>query len=349
VAQSLLRRPPSATGNISRRGAFPTCNRRTASWRLTKRSRLPSTRPGRLALDAQILVGFQFRGVFEQQFPRLPVWSRWLDGLSILLMVLTLALLFLPGPYHRLVEEGNDSGRLHRLISHVACLALAPFAASLGIDVAIVAERILGGTGGALAGAAFATVALVFWYGLGEWRKATTVRRERTMAQQRENEVEHTKLHQKIDQMLTEARVILPGAQALLGFQLAITLTEAFERLEAPIKLIHGAALGCIALSVILLIAPAAYHRIVYAGEDALSFHRTGSWLVTAATVPLALGLACDVFVVGTKIIASERAALAAALAVLTLLVGCWHVLPLVARHRKAGAWAAGRSPAGWV
>jgi hypothetical protein len=69
---------------------------------------------------------------FAQQFPRLPVWSRWLDGLSILLMVLTLALLFLPGPYHRLVEEGNDSGRLHRLISHVACLALAPFAASLG-------------------------------------------------------------------------------------------------------------------------------------------------------------------------------------------------------------------------
>ena len=28
-------------------------------------------------------------------------------------------------------------------------------------------------------------------------------------------------LHARIEQMLTEARVILPGAQALLGFQLA--------------------------------------------------------------------------------------------------------------------------------
>jgi len=31
----------------------------------------------------------------------------------------------------------------------------------------------------------------------------------------------------QIDQMLTEARVILPGSQALLGFQLAIVLTQA--------------------------------------------------------------------------------------------------------------------------
>ena len=38
-------------------------------------------------------------------------------------------------------------------------------------------------------------------------------------------------LHSRIEQMLTEARVILPGAQALLGFQLAIVLTDTFEKL----------------------------------------------------------------------------------------------------------------------
>jgi len=40
-------------------------------------------------------------------------------------------------------------------------------------------------------------------------------------------------LAKKIDQMLTEARVILPGAQALLGFQLAVILTQAFENCRA--------------------------------------------------------------------------------------------------------------------
>ena len=38
-------------------------------------------------------------------------------------------------------------------------------------------------------------------------------------------------LQAKIEQLLTEARVVLPGAQALFGFQLAIVLTRAFERL----------------------------------------------------------------------------------------------------------------------
>jgi hypothetical protein len=38
-----------------------------------------------------------------------------------------------------------------------------------------------------------------------------------------------TSLHTKIEQMLTEARVILPGVQALLGFQFVVMLTKAFD------------------------------------------------------------------------------------------------------------------------
>jgi hypothetical protein len=38
------------------------------------------------------------------------------------------------------------------------------------------------------------------------------------------------------------ARVILPGAQALLGFQLTVTLTHAFEQVAAPVPLAIGIA-----------------------------------------------------------------------------------------------------------
>ena len=110
-----------------------------------------------------------------------------------------------------------------------------------------------------------------------------------------------TPLHAKIEQMLTEARVVLPGAQALFGFQLAIVLTQSFEQLPSASKITQAASLFLVALSVVLLMAPAAYHSIVYAGEDSQDMHRVGSALVTTATVPLALGLVGDVYVVITK------------------------------------------------
>jgi hypothetical protein len=44
-----------------------------------------------------------------------------------------------------------------------------------------------------------------------------------------------------------------------------------------------------------LLMALAPYHRIVYAGEDTEDMYCVGSTLVTAATLPLGLGLAGDI------------------------------------------------------
>ena len=94
--------------------------------------------------------------------------------------------------------------------------------------------------------------------------------------------------------MLIEARVVLPGAQALFGFPLAIVLTQSFEQLPSASKITHAASFFMVGLSVMLLIAPAAYHRVVYAGEDSQDMHRVGIALL-AATVPLALGLVGDV------------------------------------------------------
>ena len=47
---------------------------------------------------------------------------------------------------------------------------------------------------------------------------------------------EKTPAAAKIDYALTEARVVLPGAQALLGFQLAIILTTGFAELPSVEK-----------------------------------------------------------------------------------------------------------------
>ena len=109
---------------------------------------------------------------------------------------------------------------------------------------------------------------------------------------------ENTSLNERITQMLTEARVVLPGVQTLLGFQLISVISQSFERLPTSSKLVHAVSLGCITVAVILLMAPAAYHRIVFSGQDADEVHRVGGWFVTCATIPLAFGLASDVYVV---------------------------------------------------
>jgi hypothetical protein len=157
------------------------------------------------------------------------------------------------------------------------------------------------------------------------------------MALQPREGSEPTPLHARIEQMLTEARVILPGAQALLGFQLVITITQSFDQLSDTSKLVHAVSLGLLALTIILLMAPAAYHRIVYAGEDTEEFHRTGSMLVTAATLPLALGLGCDIYVVIGKIFASSSVGAGVAIAATIGFIALWHLYPLAVRLRAGG------------
>jgi hypothetical protein len=44
-------------------------------------------------------------------------------------------------------------------------------------------------------------------------------------------EASRTPLATRIDQLLTEARLIISGAQALFGFQFVAMLTTGFERL----------------------------------------------------------------------------------------------------------------------
>ena len=97
---------------------------------------------------------------------------------------------------------------------------------------------------------------------------------------------EPTPLETQVDQLLTEARIIIPGVQALLGFQLTVTLTQAFAQLPAGPKIAHIAALCCMGLAVILLMAPASVHRIAFSGQDHPDFLAIGSvFVIGAATV----------------------------------------------------------------
>jgi hypothetical protein len=136
--------------------------------------------------------------------------------------------------------------------------------------------------------------------------------------------MQETKLHDKIEQVLIEARVVLPGVQALMGFQLATVLVEGFDKLPQSSKNVHLICLALMGLTVILLMTPAAYHRIVERGEDTEHFHRVASILLLAAMVPLPIGICGELYVVVLKVSGSVLTALTNALLFLALFYGLW-------------------------
>ena len=292
-----------------------------------------------LVLGAQVLVGFQFRSIFEPGFDSLPLPSQWLKLVGLGLMLIAVGLIISPSAYHRLVEGGEDTHEQHRYTSNLMTWALLPFALGLGIDLFVATQKVFGWKAGAAGGLFGALMAASFWYLLGFY-----MRRERAdeiAEKKREGEMEEkgqdtkTKLTDRIKHVLTECRVVLPGSQALLGFQFICVLTESFEKLPNLSKYIHLAALGLNALTIVLLITPAAYHRLVEQGEETEHFHRFASKILVAALVPLALGLAGDVYVVVQKVTESQLVSVVSALVVLAIFWELWFGLTLYRRTQR--------------
>ena len=128
--------------------------------------------------------------------------------------------------------------------------------------------------------------------------------------------------------------MVLPGAQALLGFQFITILLTDFEKLPDSSKRLHLVSLFLIAASTILLMAPAAYHRIVEQGENSEEFHRFASAMVLGAMVPLGLGISGDFLVVVRKVTNSGALATVSALLLLAFFFGLWFGVTLHRRRR---------------
>ncbi len=205
---------------------------------------------------------------------------------------------------------------------------MLPLTFALAFDMFVAVAWTLGLVTGIAIGATFFLVAIVSWYVLG------FLLRSKKPAMAKDKTV-HTPLDVQVDQLLTEARLIIPGAQALLGFQFAVTLMRAFAELPDAVKMLHVAALCCIGFAVILLMAPASIHRIAFGGEDDPAFVQVASWFVVAAPLPLAFGIAIDTFVAAGRALESARAATLLSLAAIVVLLGTWYVYPLAQRLLK--------------
>jgi hypothetical protein len=277
-------------------------------------------------MGTQILFGFQLQSLFQPGFDQAGSAERAGHAASLAAILLSFAVLIIAPAQHRLVESEQASRRLLMLSRRCAEVALATMAIALGCISFSITTHLHVPHGGFIS-AVVGMLGVMLWFGSGLALK----RNINCQLPERES----MDLHTKIEQMLTEARVILPGVQAMMGFQLIVVMTDAFERLPPALQNLHLTGLALTTLSTVLLLTPAAIHRIAFSGEDAARFHTIGSRLVSAALIPLAMGIAAEIFIGTWRLFETPSVSIGSAVLTLTSLVGAWYVLPVWLHRRQ--------------
>ena len=292
---------------------------------LSKRLKLSLDELRMQTLGTQVLLGFQLQSLFQPGFVHAGMEEKVADGISLAAILIAFTMLIVPPSQHRIVAAWEATRSLLRTSDRCAEAALLAMAVGLSA-IAISLSEHRGSTHSELIGLSVGAFALLTWFGIG----AAMKRPARVQLPERET----VDLHTKIDQMLTEARVILPGVQAMLGFQLIVLMTDAFERLPVLYRDLHLVGLTLTGVSMALLLAPAAIHRLAFDGEDDGRFHAIGSRLVTAALTPLATAMALEISVGTWKLTGDEPASIWAGACTLCMMLGAWYAVPLAMRKR---------------
>lgn len=148
-------------------------------------------------------------------------------------------------------------------------------------------------------------------------------------------QVHRQTLEETSTQVGGEARMLLPGVQTLMGFQLMAVFNQRFELFSAAEQVAHFVAFLLVTLTMGLLMAPAAYHRQAERRIVTERFLRMSSRLLSVAMVPFTIGVCLDTYLLGRIILNDTMLASASALGMLIVLTGLWFGLPLVAGPRR--------------
>src|SRR3954469_22497779 len=108
---------------------------------------------------------------------------------------------------------------------------------------------------------------------------------------------EKLSLSEAITHLLEECRMVLPGVQALFGFQLIAVFNSTFrERLTSSEQILHLVAIGLVAMAIALVMAPAAYHRQTNPEEATERFIKLATYLLLGSMLPLVVGITLDFY-----------------------------------------------------
>ncbi len=148
------------------------------------------------------------------------------------------------------------------------------------------------------------------------------------------NKVERLELKDQFKHTLEEARIVLPGIQAIFGFQLIAVFNQQFAKsLDPTEQKLHFLATALLALAAMLAMTPSALHREGQPDCVSTRLVRLATLCLTGAMVPLSIGLSIDLALLAKIIFQDAMLARILGASLLALAVLLWYVIPNVLRR----------------
>jgi len=145
------------------------------------------------------------------------------------------------------------------------------------------------------------------------------------------------RLEREHTELLEELRALIPGAQVLFGFLLAIRFTSPFTDLSTVQRYVYYGTLLTTAVALVLLLAPSAYHRLRFREGDKDVMVRKGNREAIAGTGAIALAFTGVLYLI-TDLVFTTQAAIAVALVFFALTAWRWWAIALYRKARERAA-----------
>lgn len=142
-------------------------------------------------------------------------------------------------------------------------------------------------------------------------------------------ETKQESLSDRVSHMLEECRMVLPGIQALFGFQLIAVFNSTFwEKLVREEQIIHFISILLVVIAVALVMTPAAYHRQAEPNTVSQRLVSISSRLLSWSMYPLMAAILLDCYIIGKLILKSSLSSAFASGVLLCIFTVLWILLP---------------------
>ena len=147
------------------------------------------------------------------------------------------------------------------------------------------------------------------------------------------NETDLERVDRNLVELLQEVRVVKTGVQVLFAFLLMAPLTPHFARLGTVRHVEYFLTLSLAGAACVLLIAPTAFHRVLFRRGDKLYLVETANRLTIAGLAMVGMAMV-GAFAFVADILLGHWFALAVGLVAGASCVFLWAIVPLARRRR---------------
>jgi Family of unknown function (DUF6328) len=134
-------------------------------------------------------------------------------------------------------------------------------------------------------------------------------------------------------ELLQEVRVAQTGTQILFAFLLGVPFTQRFGDITSFQRTVYFATLLSAAVASAFLIAPSAYHRILFRQKEKAFVIEASNWLIIVGLTFVALAMIGVILLISDLLYGSTTTAIVTSV-IVGLFAILWYVVPIARRMR---------------